>query len=524
MAEDQSRAVTKYDSISKGAFNVDDVVPIAKKGGPQVSFNQGVLDLLTQAGAPQGFLDRVSVNTVGTTDFMDAISDIAVSAAEFTENTVLAGVMSAIGLEGWIPAAEKMLGRLRTNWKEGKEELAITKVGLLQIGQWVYVNNGRPPAPVPGWHDGLRRRLGAQQNAPGPAQIETEIMPGDRVTVGFYMGSGNRKGCAQVFNFDKFREEEVQVDDIAPCGIDRIRSLEGNDVLSGVRDLKCFPPLLTDRMEGQVPTDPGTEVVFEEHIYHIVRSEGDQVLIEDQHGQRALVTLDALQRGRTFHTNSWNYQAGEEFLGGFTADGAATVYSGQWVWVRARRDFVEKGVTTHELACVWKIMADGIHCFRAFDGKRAVVPEVWPVHDILADVLNRKKSLILFKDASVRGGDTMTASLARTDPLLCLGKTVEAAAQMPTNLTPGEVIIPGPKQVQETVGDRGAKEREDAFQDIAKQTGVAPADLRRSAQDDEDDAMIGTSRSGDSLFGYAVMAGAGLLIWNSVDFSGNLFA
>ena len=506
-------AFDKYDEISKGAFEAYDRVkelkdvPGAKK--PK-NFNEGVAQLLIDAGAPDDFIVKIG-NDAGSGDWLDAFHDVAVEAEEWAADSAVVGVLSAMGLSAWIPAAEQVVGAFRTSWNASKEKAESEKMGLLKKGHWVYINNGKPAAPIPGWKDGLRRRL------------KVEEMPGDKVTVGFYIGPANRKARVQVFNFDVFREQEVHLDDVAPCGVAKARLLESNTVMAGIRDLKCYEAGEKDQMESICPTDPGTEVVYEEALYHIVTSRGSNVLIEDEHGQRLVVTLNKLTPGRVTHTNSWNY--GADTAGNFQADGAARIYTGQWVWIPARHSLVKAGATTNELACVWKIQGAEVHVFLGIDGRKAIVNEVWPVHELLADVINKKKTFVLFKEQAVTGGDTQTSCLGPTDLLLCMGKTDEdAAKEQPTFLTAGERVQPKPTERRDTAGDQATKLELDAVEEVANKTGVAPAEVLRAQYDDGDDRIVGTYSSGDSLFGYAMMAGLGLLIYNSVDFGGGIFA
>ena len=190
--------------------------------------------------------------------------------------------------------------------------------------------------------------------------------------MGFFVGVGERAGTVQVFNFEVFRVERVKVDDVWPVDSKVQANLERNEVMTAIRDLK-FTPDVKPRMESKVPTDPGTEVVFNKELYHIVQCESGIALIEDTHGQRLTVSLDKLQPGRIEHTNSWNYRKGEPFLSGFDGGSAAPIYSGQWVWVNARDGLVTAGMTTRELAVVWKIGNDGVHAVYARDGETAVV-------------------------------------------------------------------------------------------------------------------------------------------------------
>ena len=504
-------AAEKYDHISKAAFDTYETMEIKKTIETADSFHDGVMSIMTQAGVPEDFMAKVSGTNVGTEEWLDAFHDAAVDIGDWATDTAVAGFLGYIGLGAYIPAAENVVSKVRSTWREHVEEAQESRVGMLSAGQWVYINNGR--APMPGWHDELRRRL-----------ISVE-QPKDKISLGFYIGVANKAGFVQVFNFELFREQRQAIDDVVPCGPERVKELDNNTVMSAIRDLKVFrDDSAPAQMDSLVPTDPGTEVIFGEKLYHIVKCEGGQALIEDEHGAWLNVSLDKLTRGRVKHTNSWNYREGEPFLSGFQADGAAKVYSGQWVWVTARQEFIEKGVTSHELAVVWKIQRDGVYVFQAIDGTQAITDKVWPLADDLSDALNLKKNFLHFRQAAVEGGDTPGQSVGKTDLLLCIGRTNEAGGKGPTALTPGEQVIPSKPITLGMVGDGGVRDEHDIIQEISRSAGIPPGDVERAVlrDTDDDNAIVGTAAGGDSLFGYGVMAAVALLLWNSVDVNFNI--
>jgi hypothetical protein len=504
-------AAEKYDHISKAAFDTYETMEIKKTIETADSFHDGVMSIMKQAGVPEDFMAKVSGTNVGTEEWLDAFHDAAVDIGDWATDTAVAGFLGYIGLGAYIPAAENVVSKVRSTWREHVEEAQESRVGMLSAGQWVYINNGR--APMPGWHDELRRRL-----------ISVE-QPKDKISLGFYIGVANKAGFVQVFNFELFREQRQAIDDVVPCGPERVKELDNNTVMSAIRDLKVFrDDSAPAQMDSLVPTDPGTEVIFGEKLYHIVKCEGGQALIEDEHGAWLNVSLDKLTRGRVKHTNSWNYREGEPFLSGFQADGAAKVYSGQWVWVTARQEFIEKGVTSHELAVVWKIQRDGVYVFQAIDGTQAITDKVWPLADDLSDALNLKKNFLHFRQAAVEGGDTPGQSVGKTDLLLCIGRTNEAGGKGPTALTPGEQVIPSKPITLGMVGDGGVRDEHDMIQEISRSAGIPPGDVERAVlrDTDDDNAIVGTAAGGDSLFGYGVMAAVALLLWNSVDVNFNI--
>ena len=505
-------AFEKYDKISKATFDALERIDLKKTVADAPSFHEGVVQIMDKAGMPHDYMTRLKGDSVGTEDWLATFQEMAQDAGDWAADTALAGVMGAMGLEAWIPAAENVLGKFRTNWRDAQQEAFKKKIGMLQPGQWVYINEGKKP--MPGWKDELRRR-----RLLIPESMEES--PQDRVVVGFYLGPANRKGAVQVFTFALFRDQQVELDDIAPCGPAKSSELDGNSMMAAIRDLKVFQQEAPAQMDSPVPTDPGTEVVFEDVLYHIVQCEGGTALIEDEHGQRLTVSLDKLQMGRVNHTNSWNYREGEEINMGFKADGGARIYRGQWVWVRARDTLLSAGVTSHELGVVWKLQRDGIYVFRAIDGSQVIADEVWPLGFELNELLNAKKSAARFKNAAVTGGDTETQSMGQDDLLICIGRTNDAATKFPTALTPGERIVPLPVHVEPSVGDGGLKEEMDLIEDTAAGARIAPGKVVRANAFPVEDEDV-SSGGGDSLFGYGVMAAIGFFIWNSVDVNLNI--
>ena len=240
---------------------------------------------------------------------------------------------------------------------------------------------------------------------PGRERSFIDEPPEYMISEGFVVGEGDKPNHVRVFNFETFREEDIDIDEISGMSAAREITIESNPILSSIRDLK-FEKQPSAKMLSDVPTDPGTEVVFDDFLYHIVISEGGLALIEDIHGQQKEVTLDHLEKGRVTHTNAWNYRKGEIFETGFEADGAAQVFSGQWVWITARDGLLEANTTTHELAVVWNIQHEGAYVFNAIDGDLVVVDDVWPVSKNLSEVFNLNKQFVRFRNAAVEGENT----------------------------------------------------------------------------------------------------------------------
>ena len=500
----------RYDELTKGAFNTWKSVDIqAALNAP--SFEKGVVSILESAGVPNAYLRGVAGEEPGADDWLDVFRDFASSITDFAVDAGVAGLVTAMGWGEFVPLVETAVSNVRGDWRNARDSAALGAAATLVPGSWVYINNGREEVMVD--KDELRRRL-------------VEIPdPEDRISMGFFVGVGERAGTVQVFNFEVFRVERVKVDDVWPVDSKVRAILERNEVMTAIRDLK-FTPDPQPRMESKVPTDPGTEVVFNKELYHIVQCESGIALIEDTHGQRLTVSLDKLQPGRIEHTNSWNYRKGEPFLSGFDGGSAAPIYSGQWVWVDAREGLVTAGMTTRELAVVWKIGNDGVHAVYALDGETAVVQEVWPCGEDFADSVNLMKNAVNFKLEVLEGGDTKRHNLGQYDLFLCIGKSHDAQLKNISTDTPGESVTPFGAREQETVGDVATRDTVDAQVEVQQRTGIPMKDAAPDPDPGgyETEVAADSYQGGNSLFGYIVMGGLALFILNSVDMNLNILA
>ena len=500
-------AIDKYNKLSKATFNALENVDL-KAAGKEKSFEKGVVTLMQQVGIPDKFLHGISGEEVGSEDWLDTFRSLAVEAEDIATDSAIGGLLMAVGLGEFAPMAETVVVKFRSSYRESVLKKGQAKAKLIQPGTWVYINNGHI-GNVPGWKDELRRRRRLWGAPP----------PEDHITIGFYIGLNNKAGYVNVFNFDVFREQRAAIEDVTVVPKAKSVELDTDTILSGIRALKFVPPP-QPLMESSVPTDPGAEVIMNDELYHVVTSEGGFALIEDEHGQRYSTSIDKLKPGRQKHTNSWNYRKGQPFLTGFNPDQQAPIYSGQWVWVKARPELVANGTTNHELAVVWKVSPEGIHGFQAIDGEEGTVVTVWPLDPDLEDALNMDKRFLRFRRESCEGGDTATHNMGQYDLPLCIGRSNDANMKMPTSLTPGESVQTAITHPEATVGDGGARGAVDAQVEASRALGTQPAVFNKeSGYVPAADAVDG----GNSLFAYGVMTVAALLLWNSVDVNLDIF-
>ena len=186
----------------------------------------------------------------------------------------------------------------------------------------------------------------------------------DKLSFGFFIGLGAENGRCQVYNFYVMQPQDLRFEDITSLPDESAKELDGNPVLDKIRET-WFESQETEAaiMDTDVNTDPGAEAIYEGHLVHVVKTNRSNAIIEHDDGERLTVTLDKLEPGRRTHSNSWVYGDGYRD-NGFLADGAARIFSGQWVWVDAQPDIAKSLGTAVELACVWKIGPEGLDARR----------------------------------------------------------------------------------------------------------------------------------------------------------------
>ena len=520
------QSVDKYSKVSLGRFDDGDEVEFLNSAPETPSFGSGVVAILQKHGVPKKYLKNINV---GSEDWLTTFKGFADATTDWLSDSVVGGLVGAVFGPEFIPMAESALGSLRSSWRDYVQEGRMIKAAGLEKGMWILINNGVAPP-----HKDKRRRmiweeLGRAFSMDGfgmgvdPA-VEKRFIdepPEYIISEGFIIGAGDKPNHVRVFNFETFREDDLDLDEISGMSKTRETALDNNPILTSIRDLKFEPPP-SDIMDSNVPTDPGTEVVLDGFLYNIVRCEGDLALIEDVHGQRKSVSINLLTAGRHRHTNSYNYRKGRPFMG--TWNQKPRVYAGQWVWVTARMSLQEAGVTTHELAVVWKLDSYYAHVVLGIDGTVKVVDQVWPFSHQLEETVELDKEFMEFKRRALEGRDTEGKNLGADHLRFCVGDTYETMASFPTPLTKAVRVSTKQPLDEETVGE-GHQDAlaEDARQEVHKVTGI-PLSAISSPEQGPAPVLAGEYNGGDSLMVYAVLAGLALFAFNSVDINVDILA
>ena len=465
--------LNKYNKLDKAAFDVQDDIDISKRFKKAESFGAGRQDIMKDAGLKSDALKQMAGTAVGSDEWMDAFRGAAETSTDYAVDTMLAGALQAIFPEapGVGAVVSAVWEKTRSWWRATSSERELTRMGLLKRGQWIVINNGKAQEEVDavswfgsteyevGYRDRLRRRMLLQ----------------DVLSFGFFLGLGAENGRCQVYNFYVMQPEDLRFEDITALPDAEAIALDDNDVLFKIRD-SWFESQETEAaiMDTNVNTDPGSEAIYEGHLVHVVKTDRSNAIIEHDDGERLTVTLDKLEPGRRTHSNSWVYGDGYRD-NGFLADGAARIFSGQWVWVDAQPDIAKSLGCAVELACVWKIGPEGLHVFRTLDGTHDAVDEFAPVTDELNDYLNKDWNFGLFKDKAVTAGDTERFRMSQhpEDALTCIGKTHDTQIKLQkVDLQNYVAVEPRISEDQPPTYDEAIRDMADAREDFYNKTGI----------------------------------------------------
>ena len=156
--------LNKYNKLDKAAFDVQDDIDIGKSMKKAESFSAGVADIMKDAGMNEKHLENLAGKAVGTDEFMDAFRSVAEEGIDYGVDTILAGALNAIfpNAPGVGTAVSAVWEKTRSWWRATVSERELKRMGLLDRGQWIVINNGKAREEV----DAFLPRHRQQQTTP----------------------------------------------------------------------------------------------------------------------------------------------------------------------------------------------------------------------------------------------------------------------------------------------------------------------------------------------------------------------
>ena len=311
-------------------------------------------------------------------------------------------------------------------------------------GQWVIMDFGMK----------LEKKLYKRGFAEDPffEDIAGEVEKPDR-QVGFFIDVSTTVGDITVWDFELGTPYDISSAKVQAVPKEQALGFDRNEAMSTIREI-YFAKETGNTLNSDIPTDPGSEVLYDGRLFTIVDCEGLVAKIQDQSGNMKHVDIADLKRGRVTNNRSWHYRkhdaqwmyAGEkdETAGelsqrldrslyynpdpgraSFMRDGeGAIIYQGQWVWLKANEE-VTKDFPKCEnvLACVSYVENELVKLYRALDGRHqyAEEAECIPVQVSLLTTFEKDNDFMKFVDAAVRGFDVVYRKLALDHLAICLG-------------------------------------------------------------------------------------------------------
>ena len=354
-------------------------------------------------------------------------------------------------------------------------------------GQWVILNLGMKPR---------------QEVLDEPQFYPREFVPSEYTVwgqdkhvpdlqVGFYIGLAAKVGQLTCFNFRSGQAIDLDINLIQAVPLEKAKEFDRTLDMSQVKEL-FFAEAEGIQLNSEVPTDPGSEVVYKGESYSVVSCYGLSAIIEDVSGAQLTVPLSELKRGRVPNNRSWFYRAegragavkspyytDPESRANFQADGdGQKVHGGQWCWFPALEDTkVKFGEFFNEiksvLCCVSHLEGNMVCVYQALDGKKRWESEkaLVPCQEELDSMFNTTPFLD-FREAVSKGVDVDLARLGADFPGVCLGFTktgLDAKRDDSENWSKIPVTVEKVAEAGQVrvVGDRQMAKRLDAAQEIS---------------------------------------------------------
>ncbi len=284
------------------------------------------------------------------------------------------------------------------------------------------------------------------------------------VSLGFFIEQAYDVNHAAVFNLERPHgqaRQDVSIKQIREVPLEIANRLDNDETLSAVRELyfyKTFAYLYESKHPKQELV-VGGNVVFKKQNYALIQRSDDHALIENDDGRTQVVKVKDLERGFTKQTVGHTD-------GFFDVSGDLSLYSGQWVFMPARREIEDKYDSKWELAVVCGILqGDRVEVYRALDGTDYFVADenVLPLSKGNQEILNSHAQFKRFKDAVVHkdAKKALAYAFGSTHARLCAGlwdnldlnqikKMIDEKAK--PDQTKGKSNLDGPKEDEGHVG------------------------------------------------------------------------
>ena len=490
-----------YHDLSKGAFDAFSIKhPSVSKHLSTTLLNQPVIKGIQKLANESG----IDISKYEELDYQGAASALAklagnalgigsAAAAGAAATAGIGTVAAAAGLA--IPTGGLALVGVAIEaglaWAVKGFETPEYQPGAFNRGDWVVVDDGQKTvASVDREID-----LGMSEMFDDAPTI-SELHVFNRVEafhVGFYVSPGQESASSTIFNILTGETHEHFNLKIRKLPFERRAALDADSFASKVREL-YFTKHDNVRLECEVSCDPGTEVIFKDELWNIVKCDGDVALIEAGDGRREQVPMVSLGRSRQerYDTQAWRYNKGEAPTNNSFAVTPGGYGTGDWVWVRQDVDW--------ELAMVHIISGSNAVVYMTQSGFQLEVPveQVRVASRDISDLYNRVNDFVVFKLAAVEGRTHDTRRLRLPAQYRSIVRDVEPAKRVDPKHRVEEPTFTAPRAARPVESKSRAADHDFAEQN-QNLTGIRNTQNLEAGIDEAQcrRRMMGTKREGD---------------------------
>ena len=280
------------------------------------------------------------------------------------------------------------------------------------------------------------------------------------------------------------------------------RDLDTNDEMSLVREFKFLEDDHTF-LEGQVPTKPGSQVIYKGTPYRVVSSEAFEVLLENASGDQIKTNINNLSRGKVTSTASYNMKNGSPVTAGFVTTSTDSVHSGQWIWLAPSIDQkVKFEIAKRSLGIVVLIDGKLIRGVYALDGR---VFEVVQSKITLATTESTEsfRGIKAFTEFQLRAterrvseSELMTIAPGHEYPLICLGVAQEPGRETLTQKKRKVELSNQKFQYIDYVGDYGRVREADIWEEAIEKGEILPGTEGEEGVEGKEDRLLNVQGGG----------------------------
>ena len=367
-------------------------------------------------------------------------------------------------------------------------------------GQWIMIDNGMKTVGKK-----IERSIGwAETQIFGDAPITSdfELDRQEDYSIGFILGEGREQGHWEVFNFKTGDEETHHKRDVRPVDSAVARDLDTNDEMTLVREFKFLEDDHTF-LEGQVPTKPGSQVIYKGTPYRVVSSEAFEVLLENNSGDQIKTNINNLSRGKVTSTASYNMKNGKPVTEGFVTTSTDSVHSGQWIWLAPSIDQkVKFEIAKRVLGIIVLIDGELIRGVYALDGR---VFEVVQSKITLATTESTEsfRGIKAFTEFQLRAterrvseSELMTIAPGHEYPLICLGVAQEPGRETLTQKKRKVELSNQKFQYIDYVGDYGRVREADIWEEAIEKGEILPGTEGEEGVEGKEDRLLSVQGGG----------------------------